>query len=106
MFLSCLQKRLRVKVAISLRVRVKKRKNIFEVERNLRVCLIDCLQKQEAVIVKKTVKKEESSQKIKKITTNGVPSFNAYPASEQKALYSTLLLSIVEYYQDKEHKLK
>ncbi|MCI7095459.1 MAG: hypothetical protein MR909_05720 [Clostridiales bacterium] len=50
--------------------------------------------------MKKTVKKEESSQKIKKITTNGVPSFNAYPASEQKALYSTLLIFIVEYYKD------
>lgn len=98
--LSCLNKRLRVKVARYLRVREKKRKNIFEVERNLRVCLIDCLQKQEAVILKKTVKKVESSQKIKKITTNGVPSFNAYPASEQKALYSTLLIFIVEYYKD------
>lgn len=78
-----------------------KSKNIFEVERNLRVRLIDCLQKQEAVIMKKTVKKEESSQKIKKITTKGIPSFDAYTASEQKALFSTLLLSIVAYYKDK-----
>ncbi|MBR4770680.1 MAG: hypothetical protein IK090_07120 [Clostridia bacterium] len=79
---------------------MKKVKKYFEVERNLRVRLIDCLQKQEAVIVKKTVKKDESSQKIKKITTKGIPSFDAYSASEQKALFSTLLLSIVEYYKD------
>ncbi|GEM_PF-4517015 len=51
--------------------------------------------------MKKTVKKEESSQPIKKITTKGIPSFDAYSASEQKALFSTLLLSIVEYYKDK-----
>ena len=51
--------------------------------------------------MKKTVKKEESSQKIKIITTKGIPSFDAYSASEQKALFSTLLLSIVAYYKDK-----
>ena len=94
-------KRLRVKVARLLRVREKKLKKFFEVERNLRVCLIDCFQIKEAVIVKKEKKQVEQIPKIKKVTTNGVPSFDAYTNSEQKTLFSTLLVFITEYYKDK-----
>ena len=51
--------------------------------------------------MKKEKKQVEQIPKIKKVTTNGVPSFDAYTNSEQKTLFSTLLVFITEYYKDK-----
>ena len=47
--------------------------------------------------MKKT--KVESTDKVKKITTVGCPSFDKFSANEQKAAFSTLLLFITEYYK-------
>lgn len=51
--------------------------------------------------MKKEKKQVEQTPKIIKVTPIGVPSFDAYSNSEQKTLFSTLLVFITEYYKDK-----
>ena len=48
--------------------------------------------------MKKT--KVESTDKIKKITTVGCPSFDNMPKDEQRSAFSTLLLFITEFYKE------
>jgi hypothetical protein len=54
--------------------------------------------------MKKNKEKEERTEKIKKITTVGCPSFDKFSANEQKAAFSTLLVFITEYYKGNEQK--
>ena len=56
--------------------------------------------------MKKNKEKEERTEKIKKITTIGCPSFDKFSASEQKAAFSTLLLFITEYYKNRDKTTK
>lgn len=49
--------------------------------------------------MKKNKEKEECTDKIKKITNVGCPSFDNMPQQEQRSSFSTLLVFITEYYK-------
>lgn len=90
-------KRLRVKVARLLRVREKLLKNIFEVERNLRVCLLDCEKTVGGRLMENG--KKETKEKEREVYAIGRPSLEKLSKDELKAFYSTLLFCIIDFYK-------
>ena len=54
--------------------------------------------------MKKNKEKEECTDKIKKITNVGCPSFDNMPLQEQRLSFLTLLIFITDYYNGNEQK--
>lgn len=56
--------------------------------------------------MKKNKEKEERTEKIKKITNVGCPSFDNMTKQEQQSSFSTLLVFITEYYKGNGQKIE
>ena len=92
-----LAKRLRVKVAKSLRVKKNFFNNNFEVAKILRVWLLSLPQKGGNSMKKETEKERE-------IYAIGSPSFENLTPNEKKAFFGTLLSCVIEHFKSEEEQ--